>query len=79
MSEGYYYPFISSQPLPYSANIGNAKVLGLARELRLTDNQYNLALSIFFVGYVIYETPSNIILRKTSPRFYIPVMVVCAI
>ncbi|KAJ3491628.1 hypothetical protein NLI96_g573 [Meripilus lineatus] len=58
------------------ANIGNAKVLGLAKDLKLTDNQYNLALTIFFVGYVIYETPSNIILRKTSPRFYIPGMVI---
>ena len=60
----------------WSANIGNAKVLGLAQSLHLTDNQYNLALSIFFVGYVIYETPSNIILKRTSPRYYIPFMTV---
>ncbi|THH32690.1 hypothetical protein EUX98_g1541 [Antrodiella citrinella] len=58
------------------ANIGNAKVLGLATDLKLTDNQYNLALSIFFVGYVIFETPSNLILRRVSPRFYIPAMAV---
>ncbi|OSX63099.1 hypothetical protein POSPLADRAFT_1079015, partial [Postia placenta MAD-698-R-SB12] len=54
------------------ANIGNAKVFGLASSLRLTDNQYNWALSIFFIGYVVFETPSNIILKRISPRWYIP-------
>ncbi|KAL4244698.1 MFS transporter superfamily protein [Abortiporus biennis] len=58
------------------ANIGNAKVLGMAAALKLTPNQYNAALSIFFAGYVVYETPSNIILKRTSPRYYIPVMTV---
>ncbi|GJE95210.1 MFS general substrate transporter [Phanerochaete sordida] len=58
------------------ANIGNAKVLGLATSLKLTPNQYNLALSIFFVGYVVFETPSNIIIKRTSPRWYIPIMTV---
>ena len=59
------------------ANIGNAKVLGLANALHLTSGQYNWALSIFFIGYVIFETPSNIILRKVSPRWYIPLLTVC--
>ncbi|KAJ3522762.1 hypothetical protein NM688_g8828 [Phlebia brevispora] len=58
------------------ANIGNAKVLGLYKDLGLTDNQYNLALSIFFAGYVVFETPSNIIIKRTSPRWYIPIMTV---
>nr|VWO94072.1 Uncharacterized protein [Ganoderma boninense] len=58
------------------ANIGNAKVLGLATSLELTSNQYNWALSIFFIGYVIFETPSNILLRKISPRWYIPTLTV---
>ncbi|THG98157.1 hypothetical protein EW026_g3973 [Hermanssonia centrifuga] len=56
------------------ANIGNAKVLGLSKDLGLTNNQYNLALSIFFAGYVVFETPSNIIIKRTSPRWYIPTM-----
>lgn len=59
------------------ANIGNAKVFGLASSLRLTDNQYNWALSIFFIGYVVFETPSNIILKRISPRWYIPSITVC--
>nr|ANC28060.1 major facilitator superfamily [Polyporus umbellatus] len=58
------------------ANIGNAKVLGLAAALKLTSGQYNWALSIFFIGYVIFETPSNIILRRVSPRWYIPALTI---
>ncbi|KAA1475426.1 MFS general substrate transporter [Dentipellis sp. KUC8613] len=58
------------------ANIGNAKVLGMYKALGLTDQQYTTALSVFFVGYVVFETPSNIILKKTSPRFYIPALTV---
>ncbi|EKM51388.1 uncharacterized protein PHACADRAFT_129318, partial [Phanerochaete carnosa HHB-10118-sp] len=58
------------------ANIGNARVLGLAAALNLSSNQYNLAVSIFFVGYVVFETPSNIIIKRTSPRWYIPVMTI---
>ncbi|KAI9059481.1 MFS general substrate transporter [Trametes sanguinea] len=58
------------------ANIGNAKVLGLANALHLTSSQYNWALSIFFIGYVLFETPSNIIIRRTSPRWYIPALTI---
>ncbi|KAI0740104.1 MFS general substrate transporter [Earliella scabrosa] len=66
------------------ANIGNARVLGLGASLNLTSGQYNWALSIFFIGYVSFETPSNIILRRVSPRWYIPTLtvlwgIVCAL
>jgi fucose permease len=58
------------------ANIGSAKVLGLYTSLRLTDNQYNLALSIFFLGYVVFEVPSNIVVKRIGPVWYIPTMTV---
>ncbi|KZV97993.1 MFS general substrate transporter [Exidia glandulosa HHB12029] len=58
------------------ANIGNARVLGLASDLKLTSGQYNWALSIFFFGYVAFETPSNVILRRVRPSKYIPPLTV---
>lgn len=33
-------------------NIGNAKLAGITHDLAITPNEYNLALSLFFVGYV---------------------------
>ncbi|KAG0052483.1 hypothetical protein BGZ83_002513 [Gryganskiella cystojenkinii] len=55
-------------------NIGNAKVAGLATDIALTPSQYNWALSIFFVGYVIFEIPSNILLKKIGPRRWITIV-----
>jgi hypothetical protein len=35
------------------ANIGNAKILGLTEDLGLSGIQYNIALSIFFIPYIL--------------------------
>jgi len=35
-------------------------------------NQYLTALTIYFIGYIAFEVPSNIILRLTTPRFWLP-------
>lgn len=36
-------------------NIGNAKIQGLQKELKLTGTQYNVALLIFFLPYILLE------------------------
>ncbi|EME80266.1 uncharacterized protein MYCFIDRAFT_204524 [Pseudocercospora fijiensis CIRAD86] len=46
------------------ANIGNAKIEGTTKDLGLSGIQYNIALSIFFIPYILLEVPSNIILKK---------------
>jgi hypothetical protein len=35
------------------ANIGNAKIEGLATDLNLGSLQYNLILSLFFIPYIL--------------------------
>jgi MFS family permease len=52
-------------------NIANANVFGLTKELNLVKNEYNTALVIFFVPYVLFEIPSNILLKKFKPRFWL--------
>jgi len=52
-------------------NIGNAKVAGLERDIGLTPDQYSWALSIFFIGYIIAETPSQMLLKLVGPRRWI--------
>jgi hypothetical protein len=37
------------------ANIGNAKIEGLAEDLHLTANQFNIALAVFFIPYILVE------------------------
>ncbi|KIM99148.1 hypothetical protein OIDMADRAFT_181575 [Oidiodendron maius Zn] len=53
-------------------NIGNAKVAGMQTDLHLTSSDYSLALSIFFIGYLLLEVPSNMILSRTRPSLYLP-------
>ncbi|GAB7364888.1 hypothetical protein MBLNU230_g5679t1 [Neophaeotheca triangularis] len=53
-------------------NIANAAIFGLREELDLNrDNRYNTALVIFFVPYVLFEIPSNILLKKFKPHVWL--------
>ncbi|KAK4242406.1 major facilitator superfamily domain-containing protein [Achaetomium macrosporum] len=52
-------------------NIGNARAFGLERDLGLGGVEYNTALTIFFVPYVLFEIPSNILLKHFSPRVWL--------
>ncbi|KIY44671.1 MFS general substrate transporter [Fistulina hepatica ATCC 64428] len=56
------------------ANIGNAKVGGMQADLNLTSNQYSVILLLFFVSYVIFEVPSNMILSRVRPSIYLSVL-----
>ncbi|KAK8118187.1 uncharacterized protein PG998_006468 [Apiospora kogelbergensis] len=57
-------------------NIGNAKIEGLLESLNMTGEQYNIALSIFFIPYILAEVPSNMILNKfTRPSIYMGMIV----
>jgi sugar phosphate permease len=57
------------------SNVGNAKILGLATDLNMTNHQYATALSVFFVFYVVSELPSNLILKRMTPKFWLPFLV----
>ena len=53
-------------------NIGNARLFGLEADTHLVGNQYNIALLLFFVPYILLEVPSNLILKKVRPRIWLP-------
>ncbi|CAF4973432.1 unnamed protein product, partial [Rotaria sp. Silwood1] len=57
------------------SNIANAKLGGLEHDTHLTPQEYRWTLSIFFIGYVIFEVPSNIILRRWRPSIWIALIV----
>ncbi|ORY26990.1 major facilitator superfamily transporter [Naematelia encephala] len=57
-------------------NIGNAKVGGMEADLKLTSSDYSLVLSIFFVGYLLNEVPSNMILSRSKPSLFLPTIMV---
>ncbi len=51
-------------------NVGFAK-LQMANDLMFTDAIYGFGAGIFFIGYFIFEVPSNIILEKVGARMWI--------
>ncbi|KAM5541466.1 hypothetical protein V8D89_005020 [Ganoderma adspersum] len=55
----------------------NAKIAGLVSDLHLTGLQYNLCAAIFFITYCLFEVPSNLALKLTSPSKWIPFIMFC--
>ncbi|KAI9020218.1 major facilitator superfamily domain-containing protein [Phycomyces nitens] len=56
------------------ANISNAKVGTLEVDLGISLNQYQWALSIFYFGYILFELPSNIILRRWRASYWFAIL-----
>ncbi|KAI0236264.1 hypothetical protein L0F63_003848 [Massospora cicadina] len=52
-------------------SIGHARLYGLEESLKLSQGEYSWILSIFFVGYVLFEIPSNLVMKKVSPPTWI--------
>lgn len=59
------------------SNIGNAKLLNsatgnsLVQSIKMSNQQYLVALMIFIVAYTLFETPSNYMLKKFRPSRWI--------
>ncbi len=51
-------------------NVGFAK-LQMAGDLKFSDAVYGFGAGVFFIGYFIFEVPSNIILEKVGARAWI--------
>ncbi|KAJ9067652.1 hypothetical protein DSO57_1036945 [Entomophthora muscae] len=57
-------------------NIGHARLYGMEAAIGITSSQYAVSLSIFFVGYVLFEVPSNLMMKQTTaPRWIGSIMV----
>jgi len=58
-------------------NIASARLAGLEDELNLHGTQYQTAVSILFVGYLLMQVPSNLFLNKIGkPSLYLPTAMV---
>ncbi|KAM3561676.1 hypothetical protein ARSEF4850_003098 [Beauveria asiatica] len=55
-------------------NIGNARLYGLEQDLHLSSSQFQVAVSIFFVPYLLFEVPSNLVLKLLTPRRWLAVL-----
>ncbi len=53
------------------ANIGNAKSGGMEEALHLSDTEYSIVLLVFFISYVIFEVPANMLLTRLRPSYFL--------
>ncbi|MCG7372538.1 MFS transporter [Pseudomonas luteola] len=51
-------------------NIGFAK-LQMLDQLHLSETAYGLGAGLFFVGYILFEVPSNLVLERVGARIWI--------
>jgi hypothetical protein len=49
-------------------NIGNAKIQGMTKDLHMRGNDYNIAVMLFTVAYIIFGLPASLIFKKTGPQ-----------
>ncbi|MCJ1458673.1 hypothetical protein MMC28_009047 [Mycoblastus sanguinarius] len=56
------------------SNVANARVEGLTTDLHMTGNQYLTGLTLYFIGYVLFEIPCNVVLKLTSPKIWLPTL-----
>ncbi|KAG4029913.1 hypothetical protein MFRU_014g02050 [Monilinia fructicola] len=54
------------------ANIGNAKLAGLEKDLKMAGYDYNKVLSIFYISYIVFEIPANMACKWIGPGWFIP-------
>ena len=52
-------------------NVGFAK-LQMADQLGISDAVYGFGAGVFFIGYFLFEVPSNLILARVGARRWLP-------
>ncbi|KAJ8116432.1 hypothetical protein OPT61_g2132 [Boeremia exigua] len=58
------------------SNISAAYIAGLATDLQLTGQRYNIALLVFFIGYCLFELPSNYVIRRLGARIWLSFLII---
>ncbi|KAI0834265.1 putative MFS transporter [Hypoxylon sp. FL0890] len=54
-------------------NLSQARLGTLEEDLKMTGTDFNLATSILFVGYILMQLPSNLLLTRVRPSIYLGV------
>ncbi|KAE8215737.1 hypothetical protein CF327_g1011 [Tilletia walkeri] len=54
--------------------IGNAQLYGLGADLKLTPQQLNLCITVFFFTYSLLEVPTNLLLKRLQPSLVLSVI-----
>lgn len=56
------------------SNIANARIGGMSLDLNLSSTDYSLAVLIFFLGYILAEIPSNMMMPQLRPSIFLSLL-----
>lgn len=48
----------------------------MVEDLNMTGHDYNVALFVFFIPYILFEVPSNIIIKRVAPSTWLSIIMV---
>ncbi|OAV92357.1 hypothetical protein, variant, partial [Puccinia triticina 1-1 BBBD Race 1] len=57
------------------SNLGNVRIIGLQKDLKMTDYDFSMALTITFIPYILIELPSNLLVKRIGAGILIPLIV----
>lgn len=57
------------------ANIGNAKIAGLASDLELNGTRFNVVLLVFYIPYILVDIPSNWVIKHFKAGYYLAFLI----
>ena len=57
--------------------VGNAKIAGMTKTLKMDGTDFNLALTVFFFTYATFMIPSNMVLKKVKPSLWMAFLMTC--
>ncbi|KAH6976250.1 major facilitator superfamily protein [Ilyonectria sp. MPI-CAGE-AT-0026] len=53
-------------------NIGNARLANFEEELNLQGYDFNIALTVYYIPYILLEIPANVFCKYIGPGWFIP-------
>ncbi|KAL1865801.1 hypothetical protein VTK73DRAFT_5048 [Phialemonium thermophilum] len=54
------------------ANLGNAKIAGMDKELRMKGYDYNVVITFFYISYILFEIPATMLCKYIGPGWFLP-------
>ncbi|KAI8048750.1 major facilitator superfamily domain-containing protein [Gilbertella persicaria] len=73
-------PFLSFMYLFSSldrSSLGNAVLDHFEQDVGITPDQFNSCVTIFYVGFLLFQIPSNILLKRFTARRWLPLLMIC--
>ncbi|KAJ7117790.1 major facilitator superfamily domain-containing protein [Mycena epipterygia] len=67
---------IGNDTLGAIARLSTGQLYNLEADLKISDNQYLISLTVFFISYAIFEVPSNIFLKRLRPSVWFAFLMV---